>query len=197
MKSTKEIAVAALGLLALVAGVPALADEGPPPAPVQVSYALEQEMAPQLLVPGTVASLNETLVASEVSGLLTWVAEVGDRVGKGEPLARIDDRSLRLRLKDDEASIKRLDAELAYMEQQTERIRRLTEQQIAPANDLEEAQALREAVEQQLVQAKVARERTLFELERCVVRAPFAGRAQRPGNAIGDRNFPVGDCHGS
>ena len=187
MSTTRQRAdrLAAMALVLLVAGS-ALAQEGPPPAPVHVGYALEQEMAPYLWVPGTVVSRNVAPIATQVAGQLTWVAEVGDRVEKGQAVARIDDASLRLQLRNDEATIKRLEAQLSYLDQQVERLVRLTDQQVVPANDLEEAQSQHESVEQELVQAKVARERTLYELDRTRVKAPFAGevvrRLQQPGS---------------
>jgi len=177
-----------LGTLALVllVAVPALGQEEPPAAPVHVGYALEQDMAPFVWVPGTVVSRNVAPIASQVAGQLTWVAEVGDRVEKGQAVARIDDASLHLQLRNDAATIKRLEAQLTYLDQQLERLERLTEQQVVPANDLEEAQSQHQAVEQELVQAKVARERTLYELDRTQVKAPFTGevvrRLQQPGS---------------
>ena len=163
--------------------------EGPPPAPVQVGYALEQSMAPHTWVPGTVMSRNTAPIASEVSGQLTWVADVGERVQAGQPVARINDQSLQLQLKNDEAIIKRLEAQLKYLDQQVERTRRLTEQQVVPASDLEEMESQREATQQELVQAKVTRERTHYELDRTQVKAPFSGevvqRLQQPGSYSG------------
>jgi len=177
-----------LGTLALVliATGPAVGQDGAPPAPVHVGYALEQNMAPFLWVPGTVVSRNVAPIATQVAGQLTWVAEVGDRLEKGQAVARIDDASLQLQLRNDEATIKRLEAQLTYLDQQLDRLQRLTEQQVVPANDLEEAQSQHQAVEQELVQAKVAQERTHYELDRTKVKAPFAGevvrRLQQPGS---------------
>jgi len=172
--------------LILLATAPALGQEGPPPAPVHVGYALEQDMAPFIWVPGTVVSRNVAPIATQVAGQLIWVADVGDRLEKGQAVARIDDASLQLQLRNDAATIKRLEAQLNYLDQQLERLVRLTEQQVVPANDLEEAQSQHQAVEQELVQAKVARERTLYELDRTKVKAPFAGevvrRLQQPGS---------------
>lgn len=174
-----------LALILLATG-PILGQEGAPPAPVHVGYALEQDMAPYLWVPGTVVSRNVAPIAAQVAGQLTWVADVGDRLEKGQAVARIDDASLQLQLRNDAATIKRLEAQLNYLDQQLERLVRLTEQQVVPANDLEEAQSQHQAVEQELVQAKVAQERTLYELDRTKVKAPFAGevvrRLQQPGS---------------
>jgi len=183
---SKKARFLAITALALIATGAALGQEGPPPAPVHVGYALEQDMAPYVWVPGTVVSRNVAPIATQVAGQLTWVAEVGDRLEKGQAVARIDDASLQLQLRDDEATIKRLEAQLTYLDQQLERLTRLTEQQVLPANDLEEAQSQHQAVQQELVQAKVAQERTLYELERTSVKAPFSGevvrRLQQPGS---------------
>jgi len=165
------------------------AQEGAPPAPVQVGFALEQEMAPYTWVPGTVASRNFAAIASEVAGQLTWVAEVGDRVEQGQPIARINDQSLQLQLKNDVATIKRLEAQLEYLDQQVVRLQRLSDQKVVAANELEEARTQSQAAQQELVQAKIAKERTLYELSRTQVRAPFSGevveRLQQPGSYSG------------
>jgi len=162
-----------------------VAQEGPPPAAVQVGFALEQEMAPLVWVPGTVVSRNQAAIATEIAGQLTWVAEVGDVVKKGDVVARINDQSLLLQLKNDEATIKRHEANLQYLEQQVRRLERLTEQQVAPASDLEEAVSQRETLVQEIVQAKVAVEQTRYRLSRTRVTAPFSGRVverlQQPG----------------
>ena len=53
-------------------------------------------MAPSVDVSGTVVSLNDSRIASEVEGVLTWLADVGDAVDQGEVIARIDPRLLRI-----------------------------------------------------------------------------------------------------
>jgi RND family efflux transporter MFP subunit len=190
MWMTNRFAMTAMVLALSVAAVPASgAQEGPPPVPVQVGFALEQEMAPHTWVPGTVASRNFAAIASEVAGQLTWVAEVGDRVEQGQAVARINDQSLQLQLKNDVATIKRLEAQLEYLAQQVDRLQRLSDKKVVAANELEEARTQSQAAQQELVQAKVARERTLYELDRTRVGAPFTGevvqRLQQPGSYSG------------
>ena len=188
-KTVQSLASVSLAALSCLTAPVAWTEEGPPPAPVQVEYALEQSMAPHTWVPGTVMSRNTAAIASEVSGQLTWVADVGESFEAGQTVARINDQSMQLQLKNDEATIKRLEAQLSYLDQQVERTRRLTEQQIVPTNDLEEVESQREATQQELVQAKVARERTHYELDRTQVKAPFSGevvrRLQQPGSYSG------------
>jgi RND family efflux transporter MFP subunit len=161
------------------------------PAPVEVVEAVGTEMAARVWAPGTVVSRGDARIASEGAGQLAWVAEVGDKVSAGDPVARIDASALELELRDDDAQIRRLEADLAFATQQLERRRQLSAQQIISAHELEETEATHQTAVQNLEAARVAREQTLFRLSRTTVRAPFSGRVverlQEPGGytAIG------------
>lgn len=162
--------------------------EGPPPVAVWISEAVEQEMAAEIWVPGTVASRNDARVAAEVAGQLEWVAEVGDIVRRGQPVGRISDDSLEIQLKNDDATIRRLEANLNFVEQQVGRLEKLTREQVVSANDLEEMTSQLESAEQELVAAQVSRERTLYQISKSQVVAPFSGRVvqrlQQPGGYV-------------
>lgn len=161
--------------VALIAGV-AQAQEPAPPAPVEVAPAVTRDMATTVLAPGTVVSRHDARIAAEVSGRLTWVAEVGDRVTAGGVIARVDDQFLQLQLADAEATIRRLEASVGYLEKQLARQRQLASQNIGAQNLADEAESQLEMTRQEVVQARVARDQTRLTLERTQVRAPFAGR---------------------
>ncbi|MDH5594769.1 MAG: efflux RND transporter periplasmic adaptor subunit, partial [Gammaproteobacteria bacterium] len=57
-----------------------------PLSPVRVALAVEQMMSPVAWLPGTVISRNDARLAAEVSGRITWVAEIGTNIKKGEPV---------------------------------------------------------------------------------------------------------------
>ena len=57
---------------------------------VTVSEVITEELAPVVHSAGTVFSRNETLITAGLAGRLTWVAEPGDFVDKGEAVARFD-----------------------------------------------------------------------------------------------------------
>ena len=177
--------IQAIAVLLLVAAGALAAQQGLPPAPVRVVEAERTEMRSQTWVPGTVISRNDAAIAAEAAGRLDWVAEVGDLVRKGAPLAWIDDDALQLQLRNNDAQIRRLEAELKFAQQQLERRRQLAEQQIISANDLEQSESQHETALQNLEAARVVREQTQFWIDRCTVRAPFAGkvveRFQSPG----------------
>ncbi len=168
--------VGSVSTLVLLGAISLSAQSGPPPAPVRVAEAIATRMTAQTWAPGTVVSRADARIAAEGAGQLTWVAEVGDIVRRGAPVARIDRSSLAIQLKNDEAQIKRLEAALTLADQQLARSRRLAAEQIVAANALEQAEAQRETASQNLAAAHLAREQTQFRISRLTVRAPFAGR---------------------
>lgn len=184
MSTSLRSTAAALLLVVLVSAM-AQAQNGPPPAPVQVATAVRHELASYVQVPGTVVSRNQAVISSEVAGQLTWIAEVGDTIRQGAAIARIQDEALQLQLRNDQANIKRLEANLKYVDQQMTRLQRLTEQQIVSANELDEMISQKEAAEQELAAARVRLEQTEFQLSRTTIKAPFGGRVverlQQPG----------------
>ncbi len=171
-----DTSIRIIALTGLLAASGALAQNAPPPAPVEVAPAISGEMAATVLAPGTVVSLHDAHVASEISGRLTWVAEVGAWIEAGGVIARVDDQSPRLALANAEATVRRLEASIAFQEKQLERQRQLASQHIAARNQVEEFEAQLEMSRQELVQARVARDQARLQLQRSAVTAPFAGQ---------------------
>lgn len=163
-------------LATVLASSGALAQAPPPPAPVEVAPAINGEMAATVLAPGTVVSLHDARVASEISGRLTWVAEVGAWIEAGGVIARVDDQSLRLAVQNADATVRRLEASITFQEKQLERQRQLASEHIAAKNQVEEFEAQLEMSRQELVQARVARDQARLQLDRSAVAAPFAGQ---------------------
>lgn len=184
-----QIAAALLiGTLAL----PATAQQAPaqPAAKVKVEAASLRQMAPVLQVPGSVMSRQDADVAAEVSGRVTWVAEAGTKLAAGEALARVDDRLLRLELRQYEAQIKSLQSQLTFQERELERQRQLAERGTATIVKLEEANSRRDVLVQDLVRAQASRDRTALEIERTVVKAPFAGQVAERMLEVGEYSAP-------
>jgi RND family efflux transporter MFP subunit len=171
-----RVLLACLGVLLTVWSLSANAQAGPPPAHVAVERVQDRTMTSTILAPGTVVSRRDAAVAAETSGRLTWVAEIGAQVAAGDVIASVDDQQLRLRLRNDEATIRRLQASLKYANRQLDREQQLARQDIAARNQLEESESVRDMSEQELIQARVAREQTELLIEKSRVRAPFDGR---------------------
>ena len=150
--------------------------QGPPPAPVRVSDAMRTEMSSVIWIPGTIVSRNDARIASEVSGRISWMAEVGDFVREGEPLVHIDNTLLELQKREAAANIGQLEANLKYLEQQLVRQQQLRSQNLTSSTDLEEAQSQADIARQQLEQSRVTLAQRQYQFDRAKVLAPFSGK---------------------
>lgn len=147
----------------------------PPPAVVEVAVAEERESSGTAWVPASVVSRNDARLAGEIAGRLLFVAEVGTDIAAGDVVARVDDETLRLDLRDAEAVVGRRQAELDQARRQVERLRALKNDKLVAASQLDEVEATMEIRRRELAQAEVARDRARHRLARSVVRAPHAG----------------------
>ena len=162
------------------------ADFAFPPARVEVATAEMRDMAPSVDVSGTVVSLNDSRIASEIEGVVTWLAEVGDPVAKGDVIARIDPRLIRIEVTRAEADVARLESDYKYRQRQLERTEELAAKNSASRTLLDEAVALRDQAQHLLADARAALERARANLDRTRIRAPFAGH-------VTDRLASVGE----
>ena len=185
-KIVKSVFVS-LMLALLFASQPGMAQEQIPVA-VETSYVRSEMVSPVIWVPGTVISRQDSRIAAEVSGNLVWVAEVGDRFNKGETLAHINDRELQLQLRNNQSEEKRLSSRFDYLQRQVKRLGRLAKTNSAAESELDQLSAERDMLTQELQAAKVAIDRTLYDIERTRIAAPFPGvvveRMQRPGEYL-------------
>lgn len=163
-----------------------------PPAQVVIDQAVHLDIAPVVEMPGSVISQNDARIAAEVSGKVIGIAEVGTRFETGGVLARIDDRLLQLQLQDNQADIKRLEANLRYLRREVSRLQELARRNNAPARQVDEMTAQRDVAEQELAQARITLERTQFALERTQIRSPFTGQITERLVQIGEY-LTVGD----
>jgi RND family efflux transporter MFP subunit len=159
-----------------------------PPVPVVVTTARAENFAVSIAATGTVVSRNDARISSEVGGTLAWIAEPGTVVRRGEPIARLDAARLSLELRDNQAALKRLDAQLALLSTQRARFENLAGQSVVSRSQLEEAMSREQMAQQDVEQARVARDRARLDLDRATVRAPFAGivaeRVQQSGEFV-------------
>jgi RND family efflux transporter MFP subunit len=169
MKRQGMLTTLAFATLAL--GVARAADA--PPVPVVVTTARAENFGASLSATGTVVSRNDARISGEVGGTLAWIAEPGANVKRGDTIARIDGERLALTLRDNEAALKRLDAQLHLLA--TQRARLQTLGNVVSQSQLDEALSRERMAEQDVEQARVARDRARLDLDRAAVRAPFDG----------------------
>jgi len=157
-----------------------------PPAKVKVATAKLRNMAPQIEVSGTVMSLNDSRIAAEIEGVLSWLANVGDAVDAGAIIARIDPRLMQVELKRAQAGVARFEADLRYREQQLKRAEELAARNNASANLLDESRANRDQALHMLNDGRAQLERAQGDLDRTKIRAAFAGHVTERLASVGE-----------
>jgi RND family efflux transporter MFP subunit len=141
-------------------------------------------------LPGTVISKRDAEISAELSGRLSWVAEVGDTVEQGDPVAIIDDHLLQLQLRNDLAEIARINADINFNQRQIKRLQRLAEQNNMARSELDQVESRYEMLVQDRTIAQVNRDRTLYDLERTRVSAPFSGIVVSREMTVGEYTAP-------
>ena len=149
--------------------------DGMPPAQVEVVIIQAQSLAPTMQLKGNVIALQDAVLSSEVEGLLESVLLVGERVKKGQVLAKINAEKLQWQLQREQAELAGLQADLKFREQEVERFQTLANRDNAAKNQLQQEITLRENLKQQIIssQADVAEaQRVLNDTQ---IKAPFDG----------------------
>ncbi|NWG92183.1 MAG: efflux RND transporter periplasmic adaptor subunit [Parvularculaceae bacterium] len=162
------------------------APQGPPPANVRIAEALATELAPHSEAPGSVVSVNDSLIAAATAGPVLWVAEIGSEVKKGDVIARIDPADAAQQRDEARADIRRLSSRASYLARLVERHEGLGEEGGESEAAIDQMRADRDEAQQNLERAKVALRRAETALERTDVKAPFNGR-------IAAREIEVGE----
>ncbi len=185
---------AVLCLSVLSAGPTVWAQQERPPTPVVTAVAQLKQMSPTQWVSAQVESRHQGQLAFEVSGRLTWVAEIGDQVAQGAVLARIDDQLLRAALAEAEAEVETEVARLGFLDKEVQRLQRLAKDNNAARTQLDQTQAEHDGTRADLAAARARLQSARLRLERTELKAPFAGvvvhRMLRVGEWA-DSNSPV------
>lgn len=144
---------------------------------VSVEPVLANPMPSTVAATGTVEPWQEAVIGAETSNLrLTevLVAE-GDRVTKGDVLARLDNALLSAQLAEQKAAIEQARATLESAEAASGRAQKLLTSKAISAETAEERATAVKTATAQVAQAQAAFTRIEAELERTEVRAPFDG----------------------
>ena len=155
---------------------------------VEIATVQEQLLSPEQWVPGNVLSRLDSEIAAEVEGTLLSVVEVGDRVLAGRPLGRINDEFRQIQLRNDESRIRRLKANITFLDRQLERFEELVANNSTAELEFDRVRMEREMVVQDLASAEAERDQTLYQIQRTRIVAPFDGvvaaRMRQPGEFI-------------
>ncbi|HEY1089825.1 MAG TPA: efflux RND transporter periplasmic adaptor subunit, partial [Burkholderiaceae bacterium] len=155
---------------------------------------------------GYVTARRQATVSTQITGTLTEVLiEAGDKVVKGQVLARLEDKSLRAQLNSAEAAaksslanIEQVQAQLAQARSDERRQGELAASGMSSKQAIELARTTVKSYEAQLearrrdadaVQAQVAQARVMFDY--ATVRAPFGGVITAKAAQVGEIVSPL------
>jgi multidrug efflux pump subunit AcrA (membrane-fusion protein) len=99
-------AIVLLGIAVLAGGCSKAQQQAPPPLAVDVAKASQRNIATYMTLDGQISPFLDSTLASSQSGTLAGVyVNEGDRVHKGELLAKLDDSQLQAQLAANEATV--------------------------------------------------------------------------------------------
>jgi RND family efflux transporter MFP subunit len=127
--------------------------------------------------PANVISLNNSTISAEISGrALNIYAEVGEVVKKDQKLVSLDCRSYTLAKKQAEAALKVAMAQLDLAKKELIRSQRLIKKGTIPRELFDKTEANQQIAMADIEVKKAAIETSDLAIDRCTIRAPFAGQ---------------------
>lgn len=170
--------------LGSMVGAPA---EATPIRMFEVAVRREPSAQPVLTATGKIVSDHRVSVSTKVSGQIVALAfEQGDRVEKGQTLARVEDVLYRARRDEAAARLERSRANLAFQRVNFERVSKLMAVESAPDIEFADAKRALEEGQAQVEADQATLEWTQKALDDCEVTAPIAG-------VVLTRNVEIGD----
>jgi RND family efflux transporter MFP subunit len=161
------------------------------PKRVRCAAAEARDVQDTVELHGTVAPLpdRDAQIAAQVPGRIVAVlVREGDRVQKGQPLARIDDAALADQAKQAAAQLAKARAESNLASVSRARVQRVFERGIAARQELDDAETRFATAQASEAEAKAASEIAARQLERASVRSPLAGVVlkllRKPGELV-------------
>ncbi|MEM6539276.1 MAG: efflux RND transporter periplasmic adaptor subunit [Pseudomonadota bacterium] len=155
----------------------ASAAEGPTPLPVATAtIALQDSYRASRRFPGRINAAQVSDVGFQVGGEVAEVlVEVGDRVEKGAPLARLNPERLSLRIGELQAARAEADASLRRAETTLQRTQDLYADGFATQQDLDDAVAERDGLRARVRQLTRSLENASVDLGDATLSAPYSG----------------------
>ncbi len=190
--STRRPLAGALTAAFLLSGCggDAVAPEPTPSLTVTTTAPLALTVDRVLVVSGSVAAWQEVSLGVELSGnrVADVLVEVGDRVRKGQPLLRLDSRSLAVEARQTEAALLQAQANLALARGESERGALLLTRGLISNADNDQLKANLIRAEAQLSTAEADRDAAQLNLGFATLVAPHAGvisaRSVQPGTVV-------------
>jgi RND family efflux transporter MFP subunit len=154
---------------------------------VTVYEVSKQRISEKLVFTGVIEAWQSMNIMPEIGGRIAKIyVEEGERVRKGQLLAELDTRAMRLQMEQAEAAVAVAQASYNDAEKNKERMERLIKENAVSEQQFEKIQLAFESAEAQLNQARVALNLAMYNLDVSIMEAPFGG-------VIASKNAEVGD----
>lgn len=162
--------------LTLFAGAPLPAADEDEGRPITVARLADVAIPLERSAPAEVEALTRTTIASRLAAEIDSIpVETGERVAAGDVLARLDCTDFEDALAQAQATLDELEARLRLAGIRLDRIERLRRENAASADQLDEAEAERNALRANLRAQRTRVAMARRDVERCSVNAPFDG----------------------
>jgi len=154
---------------------------------VKVFEVKKQKISEKLFFTGVIEAWKSINLTPDVGGKIAKIhVEEGERVRKGQLLAELDTRAIRLQLEQAKAALAVAEANYKDTERNMERMERLERENAISDQQYEKVKLAYEAAEAQLQQARAALNLAEHNLDVSLMEAPFNG-------IVASRNAEVGD----
>ncbi len=147
-----------------------------PSAPVRVEKIVEQRVRPFVTLIGTAEPYKTSTVASETEGMVVeFAVRLGQKVRKGDVLARVEKQPLVLDLKEAKAALAEARENYKNAMSDLERNEELVEKKAISTRQYDDARFKANALKQKIAALKARIEGIEYDLEKCRIKSPFAG----------------------
>lgn len=177
--------ISAIGLLNFSQDANAATTEKPAHL-VSVESVKKEQVNPSIWLPANVISRKNSPISAEQTGQLLWIEDVGSQVKKGQLLAQIDDRHLKLQLAGQRAQVKQHQADVDYLTGQKARFLKLREKNNSALSEYERVNKDLTIAINEVAALNISVEQTLLSLEKTVIKAPFSGSISQRFAHIGE-----------
>lgn len=171
-----------------------------PPMTVEVTKATKGDITAELNVVGNLIGAQTVDVVPRTAGrLVSMNVKLGDRVSRGQTLARIEDQEINEQVKQAEAAfqvaqatIRQREADLKFAVVNFERSQNLFQRQLLPRQSLDDAEARQAASSAQLDLARAQLSQTQARLEELRIAKGNTNIVSPVNGFVGRRNMDVG-----
>ena len=161
-------------------------------APVKVFRVKKQKISEKLFYTGVIEAWKKINITPEIGGKIAKIhVEEGARVRKGQLLAELDTRAIRLQLDQAKAGLAVAEANYKDAQRNMERMERLKGEKAVSEQQYEKIKLAYDAAEAQLKQARSVLNLAEYNLDVSLMKAPFSGIVASKNAEVGDVINPM------